>query len=87
MSDTSTSRLHLLGPLGSIFRSALLAVGSPSRVQRSTNDVIAHSRKVSNPAASDKNNRVLLQIVADAGDIRRHFHAVGKPDPGHFTQR
>jgi hypothetical protein len=30
---------------------------------------------------------MFLQIMADAGDIGGYFRTVGKPDPGHLTQR
>src|SRR5262249_153288 len=41
-------------------------------------DVIAHSGKVLHAAAADEDHGVLLQVVADAGDVRRDLDAVGE---------
>jgi hypothetical protein len=35
--------------------------------------VITDTRQILDPAASDKNNAVLLKIVAFTGDITSHF--------------
>src|SRR5215208_2185229 len=56
-------------------------------VERAADDVVADTRKILHTAAADQHQRVLLQVVADAGDVGRHFDAVGEPDARHFAQR
>src|SRR5215472_10732226 len=55
-------------PLGAVLRTALLPAADTGGVQRSSNDVVAHTRQILHTAAADEHNRVLLQIVADAGN-------------------
>ena len=49
--------------------------------------MVTNARQVFHPAAADKHYRVLLQIVADAGNISRHFHAVSQPNTGNLPNR
>lgn len=49
--------------------------------------MIANSWKIFDPTSADKHDRVLLQIMSDAGYIRSHFDSVREPDAGHFAQR
>src|ERR1043166_8491062 len=37
--------------------------------------------------AADQHHRVLLQVVANAGNVGRHLDAVGEPDARDFAQR
>ena len=46
-----------------------------------------HAGKVAHTAAADEHNGVLLQVVADAGDVGGDFDPIGQTYPGHFTQR
>src|SRR5207302_1952569 len=55
-------------------------------IERAADDVIADARQVLDAAAADQHQRVLLQIVADAGNVGRHFDAVGQPHARHFSQ-
>src|SRR4029077_17087550 len=48
--------------------------------------VITHAGKIFYAAAAYEHNRMLLQVVADAGDIRRHFDSIGQPLARHFAQ-
>src|SRR5450756_2382034 len=43
-------------------------------------------RKVLDAAATHEHHGVLLQVVADAGDIGRDFHPIDKPDAGDLAQ-
>src|SRR5208282_667075 len=52
--------LTLLRALGAIFRTSLLAVRNPHRIQRSANHVITHTRQILHAPAADQHNRVLL---------------------------
>src|ERR1700746_77072 len=63
--------------LGSVFRAPLLAIGYPDRVEGSPDYVVADAREIFHAAPPDQHDRVLLQVVADAGDVSRHFDPVG----------
>lgn len=49
--------------------------------------MIAHAGKVANAAAADQHHRMLLQVVAFAGDVRDDLAAVGQADLGDLAQR
>src|SRR5690606_34616253 len=65
----------------------LLAVADPLGVQRPTDDLVTHARQVAHAAAPYQHDRVLLQVVPDAGDVRGHLDLTGELDPGHLAQR
>src|SRR4051794_6710016 len=78
-------RLLLLGRRGGLGRrpvlgARLLAVGDPQAVEDASDDVVADPRQVADPAAADQDDRVLLEVVALAGDVRGDFLAVGEPN-------
>src|SRR5258708_4859101 len=75
-----------LGPLRSILRTSLLAVLHARGIQRSAHDVIAHSGQILHAAAAHQYDRVLLQVVADAGNISRHFDRIRQANTRHFAQ-
>src|SRR5436190_7920788 len=54
----------LLGALGAVLRTALLAVGDARGVERAADDVIANAREILHAAAADEDDRVLLQVVS-----------------------
>src|SRR6267154_3340300 len=76
-----------LGPLRAVFRSSLLAVLHARGVQRSAHDVIPHSRQILHAATAHQHDGVLLQVVADAGNISRHFNGIRQANARHFAQR
>src|SRR5579872_6439049 len=76
-----------LGPLGAVFRAALLAVLDPLGVEHAAQDVVAHAGQILDAAAADHDHRMLLQIVALAGDIADDLEAVGQPNLGDLAQR
>src|SRR5579875_1491701 len=65
----------------------LLAAADTLGVQRTADDLVADTGKVLHPAATDEHDRVLLQVVADTRDVRRHLDAAGEPHPGDLAQR
>src|SRR5688572_22408388 len=77
----------LFRALRAILRPTLFPSLHAHGVQRAADDVISHSRKILYAAAADEHQRVLLQVVADAGDVGRHLDAVGEPDARHLAQR
>src|SRR4051812_28055007 len=71
--------LFLLGPAlgrsgalggGAVLGAGLLAVGHPQAVEHAADDVIAHAGQVADPTAPDQHDRVLLEVVPLAGDVR-----------------
>src|SRR6185503_229354 len=80
---TSTS----FGLLGAVFRAALVAAVDARCVERSTDDVIADTRQILHTAAANEHDRVLLQVVAFAGDVGGDFEPVGQTHTCHFAER
>src|SRR5215831_15559891 len=76
-----------LRPLGSVYGAALLSVLHALRIEHAAQDVVSHTRKILHAAAANEHNRVLLQIVALAGDVTHHFVAVGETYLGHLAER
>jgi hypothetical protein len=70
--------LLTLRPLRAVLRTALLAVLNAQAVETAADDVVTHAGKVADAAAADEHNRVFLQIVAFAADVRGDFLAVGE---------
>src|SRR5271157_4619305 len=75
------------GPLGSVLRPALFAVGHAGRIQRPANHVIPHTGEVLHTAPANQHDGVLLQVVTYARNISRHFDPVGQPHARHLSQR
>src|SRR6185437_636115 len=71
-------RRAALGALGAVLRPALGPLDYANRIQRSANDVVAHAWQVLHAASADQHNRVLLQVVAFARNVRRNLDAVGQ---------
>src|SRR5713226_3955133 len=76
-----------LGSLRSVLRTTLLSSLHTDRVERAADHVIAHARQIFHAAAANEHQRVLLQVVAHAGNIGRDLNAVGQPHARHFPQR
>jgi len=72
--------------LGAVAATSLLAIIYRRRVERATNDFVAHAWKVLNPPASDKNNGVLLKVVAFARDVGGDLDARRKANTRYATQ-
>ena len=49
--------------------------------------MVTNTRQVLYTAAADQNNAVLLQVMADAGDVGTDFNTVRKSYSGDFSQR
>src|SRR6476620_7433701 len=75
------------GGLRAVLAATLLAVAHAGRVERAADDVVLDRRQVLDPAAADKHDRVLLQVVPDARDVGRDLHLVGQPHAGDLAQR
>ena len=66
--------------LGAIFGATLHAVFNAGSVECSSDDVITDARKILNPTASYQDDRVLLQVMTDTGNVCSDFHTVGQAD-------
>src|SRR5215470_9975328 len=73
--------------LRAVTAAGLLAVADTLGVQRTANDLVADAGEVLHTAATDEHDRVLLQVVADAGDVRGHLDLAAELDPGDLAQR
>src|SRR5665213_1711716 len=77
--------ISLFRPLGAVLRTALFAVLDRLRVEHAAQHVVAHARQVANAAAPDEHDRVLLQVVAFAGDVGNDFARGGQTDLGNLA--
>src|SRR5690606_36383907 len=75
-----------LGALCTVLGARQLAVFHALQIERTTDDVIANTRKILHTAAAHQHDRVLLQVVAFTADIRNNFETVGQAHFGDFTQ-
>src|SRR3954451_13824922 len=73
--------------LDAVHGTALLAVGDAGGVQRATDDLVAHARKVLDAAATHEHDGVLLQVVALARDVGRDLDRAGDPHAGDLAER
>src|SRR3984893_9776742 len=79
--------LRLLLALSAVLRAPLVAPRNAGRIQRSAHHVITHSRQILHTSSADQHNRVLLQVMANARDIRRHFNSIRQTNARHFAKR
>src|SRR3954447_8016260 len=73
--------------LGAVAAPGLLAVGDATGVERTAHDLVAHTREVLHTTTTHEHDRVLLQVVADAGDVGRDLDARGEAHTGDLAQR
>src|SRR3979409_1475085 len=73
--------------LHAVLRAGLLAVADAGGVERPADHLVAESRQILDAAAAHEHDRVLLQVVALAGDVGADLHAVGEADARHLAQR
>src|SRR6266478_4734717 len=80
------SGLLCLFALGAVLRAALLAPLGAGRVEGAADHVVADTGEVLDAAAADEDHRVLLEVVADPGDVGGHLLAGGEPDAGDLAE-
>src|SRR3954451_11329187 len=73
--------------LDAVEGAGLLAVGDPGGVEGAADDLVAHARQILDASAADEDDRVLLKVVALAGDVGGDLHAVRQPHAGDLPQR
>src|SRR5688572_3738460 len=87
MSDHASLTRHLLGHLGAVAASGLLAVLHAGCVERAADDLVAHTRQVAHTATTHEHDRVLLQVVALAGDVGGDLDTTRQTNSGDLAQR
>ena len=74
-------RKKLLGFLCAVTRTRLLSLGNACGIECAAHDMITNAGQVLNSSASDEYGRVLLKVMAFAGDVNGTFLLVGKSYP------
>jgi len=72
--------------LGSVLGTTLFSVVCGRGIQRTSNDMIAHTREILDPTATNKHHRVLLQVVPYARNIAIYLKAVCQAHTSHLPQ-
>src|SRR4051795_10793480 len=72
--------------LGAVTAAGLLAVLDALGVERPADDLVADTGEVLHPAAADEDDRVLLEVVAHARDVRRHLDAARQAHAGDLAE-
>ena len=75
-----------LGTLLTVLGTALHPVLDALSIEGTTNDVVTDTGKVLNTAAANQNDGVLLQVVADTGDVGGNLVAIRQADTGDLTK-
>src|SRR5919204_3294766 len=70
-----------------VLRARLLAIAHAGGVQGPAHDLVAHARKILDPAPAHEHHRVLLEVVALTRDVDRDLHPVRQPHARHLAQR
>src|SRR6478609_4812291 len=65
---------------------SLLAVLHALGVERAADDLVADTGEVLHPAAADEHDRVLLEVVTDARDVRRDLDAARETHAGDLAE-
>src|SRR5690606_3333902 len=86
MTARHASSPRLLRPLRAVFRTALATILHALGVERATDDVVADARQVLHAAAADHHHRVLLEVMALAGDVAGALEAVGQAHACHLSK-
>src|SRR5437762_11898038 len=73
--------------LRAVTAASLLAVLHALRVERAADDLVADTGQVLHPAAADEHDRVLLEVVTDARDVRRDLDAARQAHAGDPAER
>jgi len=78
--------LASLGLLCTVLGASLHTALNALSIQSAADDMIADTGKVLDTTAANQNDGVLLQVVADTGDISGNFVAIGKTNTSDLTQ-
>jgi len=64
----------------------LTALVDAEGIERTTDDVVAYTRKVFHTTTANEDDGVLLEVVTFTTDVGDDFESVGKANLGHFTE-
>ena len=78
-------RKLILRTLCAVERTAAPSLGNACGVERATDDVVTNAGEILYTTAADEDGRVLLQVVAFAGNVNGTFLLVCKANPCNFT--
>ena len=84
-----TGRILLLaglGTLGTVLGTSLHTAIHALGIQSAADDVVTNARQVLDTAAADHHDGVLLQVVADTGDVGGNLVAIRQADTGDLTK-
>src|ERR1035441_10391824 len=73
--------------LGAVAATGLIPLTHAGCVERSADHLVTDTRQVLHTAAADQHDRVLLEVVAFAGDVGGDLEPTGQPDTGHLPER
>src|SRR6201996_6991559 len=73
--------------LRAVAAASLLAGADALGLKRAADDLVADARQVTDTAAADEHDRVLLQVVPHARDVGGDFDLARQPDAGDLAQR
>src|SRR3954464_5246612 len=72
--------------LGAVAAAGLLAVLDALGVQGAADDLVADTGEVLHPAAANEHDRVLLEVVTNARDVRRDLDAARQTHAGDLAE-
>src|SRR5918999_473872 len=72
--------------LCAVLGARLRAIPDARGVERGSDDLVAHAGEVLDPAPTHEHDRVLLKVVADAGDVSGDFDSGGEADSRDLTK-
>src|SRR5262249_45626611 len=77
----------LLGLLGAVLRTSLAPLGDAGGVEPAADHLVAEAGEVPDTAAADEDDRMLLQVVPLAGDVRADLDAVREAHARDLAER
>src|SRR4051812_2701426 len=72
--------------LGAVAAASLLTVLDALGVEGAADDLVADTGEVLHPAAANEHDRVLLEVVTDARDVRRDLDATAQAHAGDLAK-
>src|SRR5262245_27188604 len=80
------ARCGRLLALCTVLGAGLLALGDALAVEHASNNMVSDARQVADPAASDQDDRVFLQVVSLAADVGGDLFMIREPDASHLAE-
>src|SRR5579875_553743 len=72
--------------LGAVAAACLAPLAHSGGVEGAPDHLVPHAGQVLHPTAADQHDRVLLEVVPDAGDVGRHLDPAREAYPRHLAQ-